>query len=211
MEVALQKKKSPGNTNMTSNGSSSRQQQRLLNFNSTRTAWVLSVLLILSLSTQIALIVYHDDFVLQLKMLEGELREDINTLNSIANDAVNSAYEYNEDGDREGEGTKSLTGDKDTHNAHPLSDNGKYRSRFDDYSMEPLDILKRAGVDHTLGFVPSITGREARAAQKSNEVSNLRQRAVLPPLEDIVSTSTQIECNPTTLFFHNSHSLICCH
>lgn len=140
-----------------SRSSSHPPQQRLLNFNSARTARILALLLLLTLITQAILIAYHDDFVLELNSLEGDLLEDMSAVNSAATDAINAAYEYN-DGGSVG-GTAAVV-----HQHHQKEIITNISSSI--FSMEPIDILKRAGVDHTAGFVPSITGREAREAKK---------------------------------------------
>jgi len=164
-----------------SSSSSSHLQQRQLNFNSTRTAWVLSLLLLLTLITQALLIAYHEDFVVQLNSLEGEFLEDMAVVNSIATGVLNAAHEYN-DGDNAG-GTAVVH-----RHAGSVPDMWKKEriTKYSNYSMEPIDILNRAGVDHLAGFVPSITVREARAARNSNEKSK-RQQAELPTLESIQS------------------------
>lgn len=129
------------------------------------------MLLILTLVAQFALISYHDEFVFRLRALEGELLEDMAAVNSVATDAVNAAYEYN---------------DWTTGAAGEGSDGIMTTAKFGNYSMEPMDILRRAGVDHSAGYVPSVTVREARLAKKSGEESK-RIEAELPPLEDIQS------------------------
>jgi hypothetical protein len=53
--------------------------------------------------------------------------------------------------------------------------------------MDPIDILQRADIDQSAGFIPSITGREARMAKKQNNMDSLVQKAKLPPVEEIQS------------------------
>ncbi|KAL7543373.1 hypothetical protein ACHAXR_012720 [Thalassiosira sp. AJA248-18] len=170
--------KTPNNHSQKNRRSSHHDQQRRLNFNSARTAWILSVLLLLTLITQVILITYHDEFVLQVNSLEEELLEDMTAVNSIATNAINAAYEYNDVDSVDivavvAHGSSRLDiGDK------------KIISKYSNFSMEPSDILKRAGVDESAGFVPSLT---ARAAKTARQKSNIRQHAELPSLDDIQS------------------------
>jgi hypothetical protein len=60
------------------------------------------------------------------------------------------------------------------------------KSNWDQYSMEPLQILQRAGVDHTEGFIPSMTFRQARQALKQ-DIQIEKQEAQLPSLSEIQS------------------------
>lgn len=185
-----------------------RQQRRLLNFNSPRTAWVLSLLLALTLVAQLALIVYHEQILTELTSLEAELLADAAAATSIANDVIGAANEYNADdvvvvG---GAVSASSAGDNDKHRpvfARGGSGGGNERggggrgargpkavplSRdHSTYSMEPIEILKRAGVDHTEGFIPSITVREARAASKTGNMDRHRRQVELPTLGEIQS------------------------
>ena len=65
------------------------------NFNSTRTAWILTALLLLTIITQIFIIGYHDTFLMELYSIEEELAEDFVAIDSFATDTINAAYEYN--------------------------------------------------------------------------------------------------------------------
>mmetsp|Transcript_5479 Transcript_5479/g.11926 ORF Transcript_5479/g.11926 Transcript_5479/m.11926 type:complete len:455 (+) Transcript_5479:106-1470(+) len=153
----------------------SRSPQQRSNFNSARTTWTLSVLLLLTLFMQIILIAYHDDFVLHLNALEGEMSENMSSLNSIAADAINTAFEYND----------PIGNDSGAAHHDGLASevqNNQGISKYSSYSMEPKDILKRAGVDYSSGFVPSISVREARAAETTTK--QLRE-AELPTLDEI--------------------------
>ena len=98
-------------------------------------------------------------------------------VDSMAADAINAAYEYNDGG------SSNIGSDRDHHPAFlpDLRNNAGQKIIQSRYSMEPIDVLKRAGVDYSSGFVPSITVREARAAKKSNH----RKQAVLPTLDEI--------------------------
>ena len=149
------------------------------NFNITRTAWILTALLLLTIITQIFIIGYHDTFLMQLYSIEEELAEDFVAIDSFATDTINAAYEYN---------NNNIDEENSVNNIQQHSSNIIHQeiiTKFDNYSMEPMDILKRAGVDVELGFVPSTTGRLARLAQKKGE--DLRQQATLPSLEEIQS------------------------
>ncbi|KAL7432890.1 hypothetical protein ACHAXM_004312 [Skeletonema potamos] len=60
------------------------------------------------------------------------------------------------------------------------------KSNWDRYSMEPLQILQRAGVDHTEGFIPSMTFRQAHKARRE-DIQIEKQEAKLPSLSEIQS------------------------
>jgi len=148
------------------------------NFNSTRTAWILTALLLLTIITQIFIIGYHDTFLMQLYSIEEELEEDFVAIDSFATDTINAAYEYNNINNID-----EANNVRNNMQQHSNIIHQEIITKFDNYSMKPMDILKRAGVDVELGFVPSTTGRLARLAQKKGE--DLRQQATLPSLEEI--------------------------
>jgi len=103
----------------------------------------------------------------------------MSSVNSIATDAINAAYEYN---DRD---SVDDTAAAAAHHHGSMSEIGNKEriTKDSNYSMEPIDILNRAGVDYSAGFVPSVNVREARAAKKTNQ----RQKAELPTLDEIQS------------------------
>ena len=150
------------------------------NFNITHTAWILTALLLLTIITQIFLIGYHDTFLMELYSIEEELAEDFVAIDSFATDTINAAYEYNNNNIDEENSVRNNIQQRHNNVIHQ-----EIITKFDNYSMGPMDILKRAGVDVELGFVPSTTGRLARLAQKKGE--DLRQQATLPSLDEIQS------------------------
>jgi len=164
--------------------SSSRAQQRQLgkfNINSARTAWILSLLLLVSVMMHVILMIYHDEILMEVNSLEEGLSEDMAAVNSIATDAINAAYEYNYD-----QGSSSSNDGVSAPQIEERRGGATAKTtKRPEYSMEPIDILKRAGVDLDAGYVPSVTGREARMAQKSK--ASLRKSVELPNLEDIQS------------------------
>ncbi len=102
------------------------------------------------------LFIYHDDFLVKMNSLEKEITDEFS---GVYNEVVNTAQMKE-------------------------SDNGVILDRKKAYSMEPLDILKRAGVDTSSGFQRPVTGGEYRAAVKEKK-SSLNQDVVLPTVEDI--------------------------
>jgi hypothetical protein len=60
-------------------------------------------------------------------------------------------------------------------------------NKYTNYSMDPLDILARADIDHTAGFIPSITGREVRLAKRLGKMESLKRQAELPTVDEIQS------------------------
>ena len=154
------------------------------NFNSTRTAWILTALLLLTIITQIFIIGYHDTFLMELYSIEEELAEDFVAIDSFATDTINAAYEYNNNNNIDEANSVRRNNIQQQQHSN-IAIHQEIITKFDNYSMEPMDILKRAGVDVELGFVPSTTGRLARLAQKKGE--DLRQQATLPSIEEIQS------------------------
>lgn len=152
------------------------QRQRQLNFSSTRTPYILSIFICLTLFAQFLLVYYHDEIVLQPNSIEGELLEDAPIVKPIAHDVRGAANEYTD-------GDIYQVSVKDGRN-RDSSANGKTGTPTEHYSMDPLHILKRAGVDLSAGVVLSQTSREARLAKERNQPEQ-RQRAVLPSIEDI--------------------------
>jgi hypothetical protein len=66
------------------------------------------------------------------------------------------------------------------------NNNNNTLSLYANYSMDPLDILARADIDHTAGFIPSITGREVRLAKRLGNMDSLKRRAdELPTVDEI--------------------------
>ncbi|KAL7451813.1 hypothetical protein ACHAWC_004233, partial [Mediolabrus comicus] len=60
------------------------------------------------------------------------------------------------------------------------------RKNLHNYSMEPLEVLKRAGVDPNEGYVPSTAALKARKAMQQNKGLE-KQKAQLPSLAEIQS------------------------
>ena len=144
---------------------------------------MLSLLLATTFITQIVLLAYHDDIVLQVNTLEQQLLEDA----SVVNDILRAAYDYN-DGttdDSAGDIVVAQHGDTSSdvrkhhsdvhHNQNEHGIDGDYlqlrNNRYTGLSMEPIEILKRAGIND-LSFVPSVTVKQARMATKGNTTRN---------------------------------------
>ena len=71
-------------------------------------------------------------------------------------------------------------------NSNNNNNNNNTLSLYANYSMDPLDILARADIDHTAGFIPSITGREVRLAKRLGNMDSLKRRAdELPTVDEI--------------------------
>jgi hypothetical protein len=147
--------------------------------NSTRTPLILSLLLLLTLVVQVFLLAYHDDLV-------------VNRSNKVEDEAISGTRRIGakQDGDDGASGNADdATEDEEDWDERPLQEwavkNGQ--GRWEGYSMDPVDILKRADIDQTAGFIPSITGKEARMAIKFNKMDSLVREAQLPTLEEIQS------------------------
>lgn len=153
-----------------------RQQQQppstlLLNFNSTRTLWILSLLLLITLIVQITLIAHHEELILQLDQFEDEFSEVMSAANAIAHDAANAAYKFEQ----------HLFWNDEVNQMEMID-------KYSNYSMDPIDILSRAEVDHSAGYVPSISVREALASRRKRLRNNPhRKEADFPSIEEIQS------------------------
>lgn len=169
------------------------QQRRPLNFNSARTAWILSLLLAVTLVTQVALIAFHDEVVLELNTWEEQIVQDYREVEAISgamrSDGLGAAYQEFLDWEAaasEADDVDAPIGEM-THIGDATGGSGVTR-RMSNYSMEPLDILRRAGVDHTEGYVPSIGVRDAIAIKKKRGgLNNQKKEAELPSLEEVQS------------------------
>jgi hypothetical protein len=141
--------------------------------NGTRAPLILSLLLLLTLLMQVLLVAYHEHLVFNLS-------------NKVEDGAIGG------DGDDDGGGnTDDTTEDLDVglnedRGQRPRQEEGAPKN-YSNYSMDPIDILQRADIDHSAGFIPSITGREARMAKQQNNMDSLVQKAKLPPVEEIQS------------------------
>ena len=123
----------------------------LPNFNNSRTLWILSLLLLITLLVQIQLIAHHEEFILQMDEFEEEFSGILSAANAMAYDATNTAYDFRQ------------------HLFFTANDHvnqTKLIAIYSNYSMDPIDILSRAGVDHSAGYVPSISVREALASTR---------------------------------------------
>ena len=141
----------------------------------------LSLLVLLTLAVQVLLMAYHDDIMVVNRTNRVESRMSVRGEREDGNDEAigNDADDATEDGI------------EDLDERPPLRDDeggGGREKNYSDYSMDPIDILRRADIDHTAGFIPSITGREARLAKKLNKVDSLVRRAdKLPTVDEIQS------------------------
>lgn len=162
-----------------------RRGLQIFNFNSTRIACILSILLSLTLCLQIVLLLYHDEFVTQMAMMESKLLDEISAVEDIASDAINAAYRLGETNydDEDGGEAKGRFRPFDIHKTKAVSWDESSSSK---YSMEPMDILKRAGVDPSEGYVPSVSFKQARMAERQGRTIE-KKMAVLPSLEEIQS------------------------
>lgn len=111
---------------------------------------------------------------------------EIASVEDIASDAFNAAH-FNEDNENNDDKTKPhKLGERlvfDTDNMHDAKWD---ESTADQYSMEPEDILRRAGVDPSEGYMPQMSFKESRRHQRQG-IKVEKKMAVLPTLEEIQS------------------------
>lgn len=136
----------------------------------TRAPLILSLLLFLTLLVQVLLVAYHENLV-------------FNRSNKVEDGAIG--------GDRDDDGGGNADDTTEDLDVGLNEDWGQQEEggpkNYSKYSMDPIDILQRAGIDQSAGFIPSITGREARMARQQNNMDSLVQKAKLPPVEEIQS------------------------
>eukprot|EP00804_Cyclotella_cryptica_P031184 CCRYP_019397-RC/>CCRYP_019397-RC protein AED:0.04 eAED:0.04 QI:185/0.5/1/1/0.5/0.66/3/2087/213 len=162
-----------------------RRGLQMLNVNSTRIACILSILLSLTLCMQIMLLLYHDEFVMQMVVMENKLLDEIAAVEDIASDAMNAAYRLGETNydDEDGGEAKGQFQPFDIHKTKAASWDESFSSK---YSMEPMEILKRAGVDPSEGYMPAVSFKQAKIAERQGRTIE-KKAAVLPSLEEIQS------------------------
>ena len=111
---------------------------------------------------------------------------EIAAVEDIASDAFNAAH-FNEDHENSREeSAPHKLGQRlafDTDNMHDAKWD---ESTADQYSMEPEDILGRAGVDPSEGYMPQMSFKESRRHQRQG-IKVEKKMAVLPTLEEIQS------------------------
>ena len=158
----------------------------------------LTFFLFLTLAAQVLLVTYHDDL-MHYKLRrhrhqsssphEGGSEDEFN-----AADAADEPRRQNDDNDghqrREADPLDyeitELQEDGVSNGNSNYNNNNNTSSLYANYSMDPLDILARADIDHTAGFIPSITGREVRLAKRLGNMDSLKRRAdELPTVDEI--------------------------
>jgi hypothetical protein len=133
------------------------------------------------------LLLYHDEFVNQMNVMENKLMDEISIVEDIASDAINAAYRMGESTNDDEE-----TGEVKGHFQQIIDIEKDFKQpNWDEasdskYSMEPMDILQRAGVDPSEGYMPSLSFRQARMAERQGKEVQ-KKETVLPSLEEIQS------------------------
>ena len=176
-----------------------RRQQRQQQRHHRPCILTLTFFLFLTLAAQVLLVTYHDDL-MHYKLRrqhrhqsssphEGGSEDEFN-----AADAADEPRRQNDDNDghqrREADPLDyeitELQEDGVSNGNSNNNNNNNTLSLYANYSMDPLDILARANIDHTAGFIPSITGREVRLAKRLGNMDSLKRRAdELPTVDEI--------------------------
>lgn len=153
----------------------------------------LTLFLFLTLATQVLLVTYHDDLMhykLQQRHYQSSSHEGSeDEFNAAAAAAADEPQRQNDDNN----GHQIREADPLDYEITELQEDGVSDSNsnnnmllYANYSMDPLDILARADIDHTAGFIPSITGREVRLAKRLGKMESLKRQAEeLPTVDEI--------------------------
>ncbi len=121
---------------------------------------------------QILLIAQHEKFIRQLDEFEDEFSGVLSAANVIAKAATNAAHDFRH---------HFFTANEDVNQT-------KIIAIYSNYSMDPIDILSRAEVDHSAGYVPSISVREALSSTRKRLRNHPHKKeAELPSVEEIQS------------------------
>ena len=146
--------------------------------------FTLTLFLFLTLITQVLLVTYHDDLLYyklhhyQSSSSQGEEEYD---------DSVNAAASADKSRQNDDDRHQRREADPLDYEITELQEEDGVESLYTNYSMDPLDILARADIDHTTGFIPSITGREVRLAKRLGKMESLIRQAELPTVDEIQS------------------------
>ena len=171
---------------------STRQQRQQQQQRNRPCILTLTLLLFLTLATQVLLVTYHDDLMHyklqqhhQSSSHEGS-EDEFNAAAAAA--AADEPQRQNDDNN----GHQRREADPLDYEITELQEDGVSNGNnnnmlllYANYSMDPLDILARADIDHTAGFIPSITGREVRLAKRLGKMESLKRRADLPTVDEI--------------------------
>ena len=151
----------------------------------------LTLFLFLTLATQVLLVTYHDDLMhykLQQHRYQSsshEGSEDEFNAAAAAADEPQRQNDYNNGHQRREADPLDYEITELQEDGVSNGNNNKLLLLYANYSMDPLDILARADIDHTAGFIPSITGREVRLAKRLGKMESLKRRADLPTVDEI--------------------------
>jgi hypothetical protein len=135
------------------------------------------------------LLFYHDDFLTQMSVMENKIMNEIAYVEDIASDAFNAAQHRDDEGSSEEEEEEIRAfkpGQTLVFDVAKMHDASWDESTAHQYSMEPEDILRRAGVDPSEGYMPQLSFRESRSNERRG-ITVQKKMAVLPTLEEIQS------------------------
>lgn len=142
----------------------------------------LTFFLFLTLITQVLLVTYHDDLVYY-KLHHYQL-------SSSSSSDKPQQIDNDDDGHQRRQVDPldyQITEFQEDYGPKDNGKNNKYH-HYTNYSMDPSDILARADIDHTAGFIPSITGREVRLAKRLGKMKSLTKQVLeLPTVQEIQS------------------------
>lgn len=156
----------------------------------------LTLFLFLTLATQVLLVTYHDDLMqykLRHRYQSSSHEGSEDEFNAAAAAAADKPQQQNDDNNgrqrREADPLDyEITELQEDTVSNSNSNSNMLLLLYANYSMDPLDILARADIDHTAGFIPSITGREVRLAKRLGKMESLKRQAdMLPTVDDIQS------------------------
>ena len=109
----------------------------------------------------------------------------IAAVEDLASDTYN-ANDFRDDDAEEKEDEMFTTGEQFIVDLNKMHDASWDHSASSEYTMDPEDILRRAGVDPSEGYMPQMSFRESRMHQQRG-ITVQKKMAILPNKEEIQS------------------------
>ena len=119
-----------------------------------------------------------------MNVMQNILMDEIASLEDIPK--ATQHRDYGERGEEEEENVAIKPGQTLGFDVSKMQDASWDESNPETYSMEPEEILRRAGVDPSEGYMPQLSLRESRENERQG-ITVDKKMAVLPSLEEIQS------------------------
>lgn len=133
---------------------------------------------------------------MQMNVMEHKLMNEIAAVEDMAESAIHAMRDGDNDEDEDGDGGESSSSSasaaaRSYQQRLAIDVDSMPYAKWDEsnavkYSMEPEDILQRAGVDPSEGYMPQLSYKQSRMNERKG-ITVERKTAVLPSLEEIQS------------------------